>query len=78
MSFRKSDFQIGIKRKQGLDATDETQNANLLSKQIADMRENVENIRAQRDGKLKQIGNLIHSSVPVAKDEVRLAVASHC
>ena len=42
------------------------------------MQESIETIRSQRDGKLKQIGNLVHSSVPVAKDEVGLVAVRYC
>ena len=63
-------MQIGMKRKQGLNTDMETANVSLLSKQILDMQKSIENIRKMRDIKLNQIGNIVHDSVPVAKDEV--------
>ena len=59
-----------MKRKQGLNTDRETTNVSLLSQQILDMQKSIENVRKMRDTKLGQIGNIVHDSVPVAKDEV--------
>ena len=48
----------------------ETANVSLLSKQILNMQKSIEDVRKLRDTKLGQIGNIVHDSVPVAKDEV--------
>ncbi|CBK19962.2 uncharacterized protein [Blastocystis hominis] len=61
--------EIGMKRKQGLNTDRETTNVSLLSQQILDMQKSIENVRKMRDTKLGQIGNIVHDSVPVAKDE---------
>lgn len=41
----------------------------LIEERIAQSKANVENLEAARNGKLSQIGNLIHDSVPVSNDE---------
>ena len=48
----------------------ETANVSLLSQQILDMQKSIDTVRKMRDTKLGQIGNIVHDSVPVAKDEV--------
>ena len=59
-----------MKRKKGLNTDMETANVSLLSQQILDMQKSIETVRKMRDTKLGQIGNIVHDSVPVAKDEV--------
>ena len=59
-----------MKRKKGLNTDMETANVSLLSQQILDMQKSIEAVRKMRDTKLGQIGNIVHDSVPVAKDEV--------
>ena len=62
--------QIGKKRKQGLDTTNEVNEVETLSQRIIQMQNDIEIARKERDQTLSSVGNLLHSSVPISKDEV--------
>ncbi|MFW9915762.1 MAG: serine--tRNA ligase [Candidatus Thorarchaeota archaeon] len=61
--------QIGQKKKQGLDASEELQKADQINKQIKEAENKADQLLAERDKIRYSIGNLLHSSVPTAPDE---------
>jgi seryl-tRNA synthetase len=61
--------QIGQKKKQGLDASEEFQKADQVNKQIKEAENKADQLLTERDKKRYSIGNLLHSSVPTAPDE---------
>ena len=66
----KFNSKIGRKRKQGLETSKETNQVELLTQRIITTQNDIDCIRKKRDQALSKIGNLLHESCPVAKDEV--------
>lgn len=61
--------QIGQKKKQGLDASEELQKADQVNKQIKEAESKADQLLTERDRIRYSIGNLLHLSVPTAPDE---------
>ena len=63
--------QIGKKRKNGEDSTEETQKVKEISVKIVDEEKELETLRQQRDAKLRKIGNIL-SDTCIIDNEVRI------
>lgn len=59
-----------------MDASAETTKVEELSREIADTQNQIKDIAKERDSELGKIGNIIHDSCPVDKDEVSVFI--HC
>ena len=53
-----------------MNASAETTKVEELSREIADTQNQIKDIAKERDSELGKIGNIIHDSCPVDKDEV--------
>ena len=57
-----------------MDASVETTKVEELSREIADTQNQIKDIAKERDSELGKIGNIIHDSCPVDKDEVSVFI----
>lgn len=64
--------QIGKKRKNGEDSTEETQKVKEISVKIVDEEKELETLRQQRDAKLRKIGNILSDTCIIDNNEVRI------
>ena len=64
--------QIGKKRKNGEDSTEETQKVKEISAKIVDEEKELETLRQQRDAKLRKIGNILSDTCIIDNNEVRI------
>ena len=64
--------QIGKKRKNGEDSTEETQKVKEISAKIVDEEKELETLRQQRDAKLRRIGNILSDTCIIDNNEVRI------
>ena len=64
--------QIGKKRKNGEDSTEETQKVKEISVKIVDEEKELETLRQQRDVKLRKIGNILSDTCIIDNNEVRI------
>ena len=64
--------QIGKKRKNGEDSTEETQKVKEISAKIVDEEKELETLRQQRDAKLRKIGNIRSDTCIIDNNEVRI------
>ena len=64
--------QIGKKRKNGEDSTEETQKVKEISVKIVDEQKELETLRLQRDAKLRKIGNILSDTCIIDNNEVRI------
>ena len=64
--------QIGKKRKNGEDSTEETQKVKEISAKIVDEEKELETLRQQRDAKLRKIGNILSYTCIIDNNEVRI------
>lgn len=66
--------EIAVQRKAGNDTTDLQEKSKELKKTIAATEEREKEVIKTRDGTIVLIGNLVHDSVPVSKDEANNAI----
>ena len=64
--------QIGKKRNNGEDSTEETQKVKEISAKIVDEEKELETLRQQRDAKLRKIGNILSDTCIIDNNEVRI------
>ncbi|KAJ3688061.1 hypothetical protein LUZ61_017225 [Rhynchospora tenuis] len=72
--FNEINREVGRLKSLKMDATEAINRANKNKKQTAEKEEEVQAAKAALDAKLDTIGNLIHDSVPISKDEENNAV----
>ena len=70
--FRDSFEQIGKKRKNGEDSSEETQKVKEISDKIVEEEKELEVLRQQRDAKLRKIGNILSDTCIIDNNEVGL------
>lgn len=63
-------LQIGKKRKNGEDSTEETGKVKEIADKIVECEKEQEELRVQRDAKLRKIGNIISDTCVIDKNEV--------
>ena len=64
--------QIGKKRKNGEDSSEETQKVKEISDKIVEEEKELEVLRQQRDAKLRKIGNILSDTCIIDNNEVGL------
>ena len=64
--------QIGKKRKNGEDSTEETQKVKEISAKIVDEEKELETLRQQREAKLRKIGYSLADTCIIDNNEVRI------